>query len=521
MMQQEEFDRRNRATSRRHFLQGTLGAFFAGSILSRLTGCVRLKAAGPGGPGRTGKALAGRQAATPAGVPLPYRIGAAEADITPTWPVMMAGWSSRKKPSEGYYQKLYVRALTIDDGHNKVVYVMGDICYWDRKSRPQATTAPLNIIAAIVDQLQQGDGLDPGQILFVASHTHAGPVLQDARFKPMLIAQTVKCVREALAQAREARLFFGRGMSRVGVSRRGRDLTGEDRWEINPYAQHDDELVVLKAVDRAGKPIAAVFNYGCHPTTRGGQLLGPDFPGFAAQALRQRLGGAPALFLQGSAGDAKTNCPIPGKPFLFLPHEEATVEHPKAFGLQLAEDVCRVLDGRMEEITGSIRYASRPVELPVLAAWTSNGKRWTDAAAETDPGNPLSGPRRRMGRYARLILDSMDENGNYKETQASEIFCVRIGDSFIHVGMSGEICSPIGLRVKDQLRSCNVMFTGYTGYMHGYVPGQAQITAGGYEIFSNPHHKPYSPELEDMLLCDTMDLIQTLGPNIPDLNPPQ
>ncbi|MEN6626503.1 MAG: hypothetical protein ABFD69_09775 [Candidatus Sumerlaeia bacterium] len=508
-------------------LTRTLAIIFAGSIL--LTGCAELKSHLDRTPGR--------EPAAPAGAAMPYRIGAAEADITPDWPIMMAGFSARKKPSEGTYDQIRVRAMTIDDGKTRIVYIMGDLASWDRRSNPRPAglapaagarsnagnrppSAPPNIIKSITEQLRQSNGIDPDNVIFVASHSHSGPVLNDEKFKPMLISQTVKCAQEALANAREARLFFGRGTTRVGVSRRGRDLAGEDRWEINPYAQHDHEVVVLKAVDRAGRPIGVIFNYGCHPSMMGSQLIGADFVGFAATELKQRLGGAPALFLQGSGGDAKPVNPTPGKPFLFLPNAQTDVAATKARGVELADDVCEVLGGKMDEITGPIRYGHREVELPVMSAWKGSG-RWLDAGSAVDPDDPLSGPRRRMARYAKMMLDSMDEKGNYKETQRSDIYCVRIGDEFIHVGMSGEICSPIGLRVKDELRGCKVMFTGYTGYMNGYIPAQNQITAGGYEVFSNPHRKPYSLEMEDMLVCDTIDLVESVGPKIPDLNPPQ
>ena len=44
------------------------------------------------------------------------RAGTAKAKITPTEPVMMAGYGSRNKPSEGVAADLWARALAIDDG---------------------------------------------------------------------------------------------------------------------------------------------------------------------------------------------------------------------------------------------------------------------------------------------------------------------------------------------------------------------------------------------------------------------
>lgn len=106
----------------------------------------------------------------------------------------------------------------------------------------------------------------------------------------------------------------------------------------------------------------------------------------------------------------------------------------------------------------------------------------------------------------------MDANGNYKVTQPAELHVVRLGDKFIHVCLPGEMCSPIGLRIKDELRGNQVLVTAYTGPYIGYFPGQAQLAAGGYEVFSNSHHIPYSPEAEDILIYAVMRTVKTLMP---------
>jgi len=188
-----------------------------------------------------------------------------------------------------------------------------------------------------------------------------------------------------------------------------------------------------------------------------------------------------------------------------------------ALGNRLADEVIRVLNAPMEEITGPVQFGMVSTQMPVLSAWT--GSNWIETDAALDPAKPLSGPRRRMARMAQMILDSMDSEGHYKVYLPGEIWVVRIGDRFIHVAISEEICSPVGLRIKDQLRGNQVMVSGYVGYHSYYFPGQEQISAGGYEVFTNPAKKPFSPEAEDMLVCDAMDLIQKIGPKIPSLEP--
>ena len=44
-----------------------------------------------------------------------WKAGVATIDITPQEPIWMAGYGNRTKPSEGVLQKLYVKALVLED----------------------------------------------------------------------------------------------------------------------------------------------------------------------------------------------------------------------------------------------------------------------------------------------------------------------------------------------------------------------------------------------------------------------
>ena len=46
---------------------------------------------------------------------LPYRVGVAKADITPDHPIHLNGFGGRRAESEGVYQKIWAKALAIED----------------------------------------------------------------------------------------------------------------------------------------------------------------------------------------------------------------------------------------------------------------------------------------------------------------------------------------------------------------------------------------------------------------------
>lgn len=114
---------------------------------------------------------------------------------------------------------------------------------------------------------------------------------------------------------------------------------------------------------------------------------------------------------------------------------------------------------------------------------------------------------------ARLILDAVDQEGNYKKTRDCEVYVTRIGNEqgdhsgskFVLVSLNGEICVPFGLRIKSQLPDNDVAVAAYTGPGIGYVVGTQELTGTGYEA-----RTPYSPDHEDVLVCKVMDMV--LGP---------
>src|SRR5438477_12868251 len=58
----------------------------------------------------------------------PYRVGVARIDITPTFPVRLAGFGNRRAESDGVTQHVHAKALAIDDGGEPLVLVTADLC---------------------------------------------------------------------------------------------------------------------------------------------------------------------------------------------------------------------------------------------------------------------------------------------------------------------------------------------------------------------------------------------------------
>ena len=86
----------------------------------------------------------------------------------PSGPVMLAGYASRNRPSEGVAAELYARALAIDDGASRTVIVAADIIGF----------GPV-IGRAIKAEAKARFGLPEDRLLLIGSHTHSGPVISE------------------------------------------------------------------------------------------------------------------------------------------------------------------------------------------------------------------------------------------------------------------------------------------------------------------------------------------------------
>ncbi|MHC4311936.1 MAG: neutral/alkaline non-lysosomal ceramidase N-terminal domain-containing protein, partial [Planctomycetota bacterium] len=92
------------------------------------------------------------------------KAGCAKVDITPPVGVWLSGYASRNKPSEGISDKLYAKAMVLDDGQNKIAIVSADLLWF-----------PLYMTAEIRETVKNKIGIPENNVLLCATHTHFGP----------------------------------------------------------------------------------------------------------------------------------------------------------------------------------------------------------------------------------------------------------------------------------------------------------------------------------------------------------
>jgi neutral ceramidase len=196
-------------------------------------------------------------------------------------------------PSSGVHDPLRVRALAIESGGLRVVWLSVDLIAVDP-----------TMVADVRARLADPGGAEP--ILIVsASHTHSGPGAfvasafwgfiaadrESQAVRKVILDGMERAAREAERRRAPARLAWGKTtVTGVATSRLAQPL--------------DPELGILKVMGSDGRPIALVWNYAVHGTALGrdNSLVSGDLMAEASARL-ERETGAPALFVNGAAGD--------------------------------------------------------------------------------------------------------------------------------------------------------------------------------------------------------------------------
>lgn len=267
----------------------------------------------------------------------PLEAGFAKVQLRFAKPVPLGGYSARfGRPSVGQHDPLHARALALEQGEARLLWVSVDVVGIVRRLRD-------DFARAIADELS----LRSEQLVLSATHTHSGPgsygqgLLAEialGSYDPAvygeILASCLEAARQAWANRRPARLGLGSGKAPgLAKNRRRRD---------GPL---DDELGVIRVDDLEGNPRALVVLFAAHPTVLGSGnfLLSADFPGAMQRALESQFGRESCvLFINANEGDLGPDAPDTAGG---VEGETGEFAEAEALGRALAERVKEVASG--------------------------------------------------------------------------------------------------------------------------------------------------------------------------------
>ena len=213
-----------------------------------------------------------------------FKAGAAKIDVTPSE-------KDLPKNTEGIHDRLYSRAIVIDNGVTSAALVTVDTGMIFEQLW-------INLTQKIEKEL----GIPAENILLTPTHTHSGIMgphsgLEDNIFK------SVKMANERL---QPARIGYGTGVSYINVNRNIIDPKTRHWWEGPNYEGPSDKTVaVVKFESVNGQPIAVYYNYAMHAVTVGqlDQISG-DAPGAASRYIEDSFDDKiVAVWSTGACGD--------------------------------------------------------------------------------------------------------------------------------------------------------------------------------------------------------------------------
>ncbi|HEX7008805.1 MAG TPA: hypothetical protein VF184_02415 [Phycisphaeraceae bacterium] len=391
------------------------------------------------------------------------RISTAACQITPLPGVELGGFLFRQQPSLGVHDPLWVRAIYLEQGDQRLLWLHTDV---------------LGLEAAFVAEFNAWAGsrwgLTPHQVMVSATHTHAGPatvpLINCGQQDPAYMQQLRRWMEQAATQAVES---SGKDEVQPVMAQGWCDLAVDRR---RTASAHTDPRIGIVAWQRGDGSYAAVLaNYAMHHVALGheNRYISGDVAGEAARALCQRLPGQPVvLFTAGACGNL--NPPRTGVGF----------DQTRAWGELLASRVVDALADASPIEPAGLTLARQTVQVPLKsldeAGVERTAQRVSQAMAERD--DPLAQRyRQAVATWRQRMLGRLAQ-GALPSCAAVDLHAIRLGQVDL-LGVGAEIFSSY----TDDLQQATgrrLYVVGYANGVAGYVPTPAACEEGGYEADS-------------------------------------
>jgi len=428
--------------------------------------------------------------------------GTSRIDITPPPGLAMGGYLGRCEPAADIHDPLFVRALVLDDGRQRVAIATAGLPAIDP-----------SLAGIIRRRIEQETGIPPSHTMIALSHTHAGPLVARRRVAqpdlPYLESfqdKTVAAVRQAAEALRPVLIGAGRAKVYLGVNRRERTTDNHVVIGRNPSGYASPYANVLVAREEHGGPLAVLFTYGAHPVVLGPENLkiSGDYAGCAERVVEENFGdNAVALFALGFAGDVNPD------------FEKRGFDEVETMGSALGRAVLEQM--KLLEFADGLSLQARSVRValplqpppPVMEAdrvLFDERERLSRVLGHGEDKGEIN-QRRMMVEWAAELLDAARE-GKPDHAAQLELQVIGIGDAGL-VALSGEVFAEYE-KFLEEVSPFELTFpvSNANGTI-GYLPTAAAFDEGGYEVDIAPRlfgALRFRPEIETIIRHATSDL---------------
>jgi hypothetical protein len=408
----------------------------------------------------------------------PFQAGTAVVDIAPTHFPVIVNAMFTERSADKVVDPLLAKALTLDDGTNRIAFCIVDSCM-----------VPRDLLDNAKSIASKATGIPPENMMISATHTHSAPSAMgclgsrvDPRYAAMLPARIAQAIIDATQNLQPAQIAFtafddwDHTFNRRWIRRPDRvfeDPFGnrtvrahmhpghESPDAIGPSGPVDPQLTFFALRHRNGSPIAVLANYSMHYYES--QLLSSDYFGrFALHLanLLQATNGFVGIMSQGTSGDLMWM--DYGAPRKVVGYD--------TYAREIAQRVAEAYAKLQWKDHVPIRIAQRPLALnyrvpdPARLAW---------ARAKTNTLGDKQ-PQTLPDIYALEAIALHEKKDTELLLQA-----IRIGDLGI-AALPNEVYAITGLKLKAQSPFPIQMNIELANGAEGYIPPPEQHRLGGY-----------------------------------------
>ena len=433
------------------------------------------------------------------------KAGTAKAVITPDKPYPLTSGKLKTgdmRPPEGKIHDIYARVLVLNDSSTRLVIVTYDMNSFD-------------VATPILRQRCRDElGIDPSCLILVATHNHQAPMPrweENFPHQKWLAGRVFDLIKEAIANEQgPVKVFFGSGYGYFIRS------TGN--------APADYEVQVLKVM-RGDKVLALLFNHPTHPLPTADNKIGVGHPGYAMDEIEQQIPGVLGLY-----GDA-----CGANQFVIPPEGVRQPEGAQIIGKALAQIVLTISGSPMQEVTGPISSTMDVISLPLAPPPSYEEALALAKDIPLDIGivhgkNRDSNWIRTLLKYYREGIPFPTRTTDFVCTDTGylarkpdeprafpcrfeEVIAAKIGPMPLVV-MQGEVCAPIGMRIKDAFRyRMPIMVFAYMGEHNIYIPTRELVRLDAYQaqVIRIQYGSPcgWAPDVEDEMVQGVIKMVKS------------
>ncbi|MBI3987036.1 MAG: hypothetical protein HY343_08960, partial [Lentisphaerae bacterium] len=244
---------------------------------------------------------------------------------------------------------------------------------------------------------------------------------------------------------------------------------GKAEWGPDFKGTIYDRVPICLLKDTDDKPICCLFSIACHPSTTKGLTISAEYPGAAMARLDRHFGATVSLFLQGCGGDTKPRVVADGEGgtrWRFGGFEEV-----ERAGEQAATAVLQRIHEGLTPVKPAIRCGWRDMAWPLgPVPDRQTFQAWMESK---DPILRFMG-----GRFIGLL-----DRGQTPATRVPILLhVIQLGRGLRIAALEGEAVAGLGWLLRKFYRTGVTFPLGYSNGTGMYLPTEAMLPQGGYEV---------------------------------------